>query len=219
MNTNKSGPQENIDLGNSKVVNIRDKFDNKTKEILAKRVGYLCSNPDCKNTTSGPHTDPKLTINIGVAAHITAASPGGPRYDSSLTPSQRRDSSNGIWLCQNCSKLIDSDTNYYSKDLLQGWKHNAENHAKQLIERELNQGWATTLPEYFESLISLELTTSPPIGRNIGQSSDGQFWLVLWDSRNAKYQWSKITEKYAEQELQSVCKYRNVTNWQDLFEK
>tara|TARA_B100000929_G_scaffold5347_1_gene4503 strand:+ start:517 stop:705 length:189 start_codon:yes stop_codon:yes gene_type:complete len=57
---------------------MRDDFTKKTKEILAKRVGLLCSNPKCKKPTSGPNSDQNKSTNIGVAAHITAASVGGP---------------------------------------------------------------------------------------------------------------------------------------------
>ena len=56
---------------------MRDDFDKETKETLARRVGYLCSNPSCRKPTSGPQTDPAKAINLGVAAHITAASLGG----------------------------------------------------------------------------------------------------------------------------------------------
>jgi hypothetical protein len=41
---------------------------------------------------------------VGEAAHISAAAPGGKRYDSSLTPEERRAPSNGIWLCELCAK-------------------------------------------------------------------------------------------------------------------
>lgn len=68
---------------------MRDDFSAATKELLAKRVGYRCSNPDCRQPTSGPQEDPSKAINVGVAAHITAASPDGPRFDPSLTPEQR----------------------------------------------------------------------------------------------------------------------------------
>jgi len=40
---------------------VRDDFDLKTKEILAKRVGYRCSNPGCRKLTSGPRSDPAPT--------------------------------------------------------------------------------------------------------------------------------------------------------------
>ena len=42
-------------------------------------------------------------------AHICAAAQGGPRYDASMTPEERKSFENGIWLCQSCSKLIDTD--------------------------------------------------------------------------------------------------------------
>ena len=60
---------------------MRDDFDEKTKEILARRAGFRCSNPKCRKLTTGPQANPARTINIGVAAHIAAASPGGKRYD------------------------------------------------------------------------------------------------------------------------------------------
>ena len=61
---------------------MRDDFPKPVIEALGKRVAYLCSNPSCRQTTLGPHTDDGTAVNIGVAAHITAASEGGPRFDS-----------------------------------------------------------------------------------------------------------------------------------------
>ena len=60
----------------------RDEFTEKTKATLAKRVGSRCSNPDCKQATQGPHDEPSKASSVGVAAHITAASQGGHRYNS-----------------------------------------------------------------------------------------------------------------------------------------
>ncbi|CUH96430.1 hypothetical protein P22_2520 [Propionispora sp. 2/2-37] len=104
----------------------RDNFDMTTKETLAKRVGFRCSNPNCRKLTSGPQIDSAGSINIGVAAHISAASLGGPRYDSQLTAEERKSIDNGIWLCQNCAKLIDNDPVLYSSDILLEWKHLSE---------------------------------------------------------------------------------------------
>ena len=113
---------------------MRDDFDVKTKETLAKRVGYWCSNPGCRKLTSGPRSDPEKVLNIGVAAHITAASEGGPRYDPSLTPEERRSVDNGIWLCQNCAKLVDNDVQRYTVVLLREWKERAEEAALREVE-------------------------------------------------------------------------------------
>lgn len=108
---------------------MRDNFHQKTITIIARRVAYLCSNPKCKRHTIGPQAEGEGSINIGVAAHITAASAGGPRYDASLNTDERRDASNGIWLCQACSKLIDSDDKHFTVKLLREWKSTAEERA------------------------------------------------------------------------------------------
>ncbi len=114
---------------------MRDEFDEKTKEILAKRVGYRCSNPNCRQLTSGPQSDPDKALNIGVAAHITAASPGGPRYNPRLSSEERKSLENGIWLCQNHAKLIDNDEVIYTVDILNEWKRLSESAALLEIER------------------------------------------------------------------------------------
>lgn len=113
---------------------MRDDFDQKTKDILFRRVGARCSNPACGQETSGPHTDERKAINVGVAAHITAASVGGPRYDPTLSQEERTSPGNGIWLCQVCAKLIDADEKKYSVAIIRGWKRNAENEALSRVE-------------------------------------------------------------------------------------
>jgi hypothetical protein len=114
----------------------RDDFSAEVKDKLARRVGFHCSNPKCKKVTSGPQIDAAKAINLGIAAHITAAAPGGPRYNADLTPEQRTAIDNGIWLCWNCSHLIDSDIKRYPANLLRQWKQDAE--ARALAELEGN---------------------------------------------------------------------------------
>jgi hypothetical protein len=104
----------------------RDDFSKATIEKLAQRAGYRCSKPDCGIPTRGAASDEDGTINIGVAAHISAASPGGKRYDPSLTSAERKSLSNGIWLCQNDAKLIDSDELNFPVEKLRAWKRLAE---------------------------------------------------------------------------------------------
>jgi hypothetical protein len=65
-------------------------------------------------------------MNVGVASHITAAAPGGPRYDPNLTSEQRRLQSNGIWLCQTHGKAVDSDEGHFTVEMLRDWKRLTE---------------------------------------------------------------------------------------------
>ena len=77
------------------------------------------------------------TLSICVAAHISAASVGGPRYSEALTKEERADIENGIWLCQNCSTLIDKDENKFTLRFLKEWKSNAEDEAfKALLQKD-----------------------------------------------------------------------------------
>ena len=105
---------------------MRDDFTKLTIATIAKRAGFRCSNPGCGCSTVGPALGHEGIINVGIAAHITAASPGGPRFDPSLTPEQRRHESNGIWACQTDGKLIDSDSKHFTVEMLRKWKRSAE---------------------------------------------------------------------------------------------
>jgi hypothetical protein len=111
----------------------RDDFPDAVKRILAARVNFWCSKPDCRAATNGPQADASKAVNVGVAAHITAAAPGGPRYDAALTHEQRADITNGIWLCQNCAKLVDNDPVRFTADILRGWRSTAEQQALNLL--------------------------------------------------------------------------------------
>lgn len=104
----------------------RDEFTQKTKELLGNRVGWHCSNPDCRKPTRASNENPQDFTNIGVAAHICAAASGGPRYNSDMSTDERKSFENGIWLCESCSKLIDADTTRYNINLVNVWKENAE---------------------------------------------------------------------------------------------
>jgi hypothetical protein len=109
----------------------RDDFTQPTIQLLAKRAGFRCSNPDCRRPTSGPGAG-QAAVNLGVAAHITAASRRGPRFDELLPGEARTSADNGIWLCQQCSRLVDADASGHSVATLQEWKAFAE--AAALIE-------------------------------------------------------------------------------------
>lgn len=158
---------------------MRDDFDKETKATLARRVGYLCSNPNCRKPTSGPQTDPAKAINLGVAAHVTAASQSGARYSPTLSSEQRKFIDNGIWLCQGCAKLVDNDEQRYTVDLLRKWKAQAEDDALSQLENpqgrlsdsatilsHLEELSSKGFSELTESLYRIEVVLKPLSGRD-----------------------------------------------------
>ncbi|MGA9189557.1 MAG: hypothetical protein WB014_13605 [Methanosarcina sp.] len=105
----------------------RDDFNETTKRVIARRVNYICSIPHCPLFTQKPHpADTEDVLNLGTAAHITAASEGGPRFDPTMTPEQRKSADNGIWLCKKCADEIDLASEVYTVELLRYWKRLAE---------------------------------------------------------------------------------------------
>lgn len=143
---------------------MRDDFNKPTKELLAKRVAYRCSNPNCGKTTIGSNSDPKKFTNIGVAAHITAASPGGARYNSILKEDERKNFANGIWLCQNCASLVDRDEEAFTVQLLREWKSNAELDAMQRLNNGSNVAPTVKPAPRLEAELKLISTRKGPLG-------------------------------------------------------
>jgi hypothetical protein len=105
----------------------RDDFSSATIDILARRAGFRCSVPGCYVLTIGPAADADKAFNQGTAAHIHSASPeSGPRANATLTPEQRKSIENGIWCCARHGRLIDSDEEKYSAEMLRRWKREHE---------------------------------------------------------------------------------------------
>jgi len=111
-----------------------DDFPIRVRRTLAARCGLRCSRPGCGRPTSGPHTVGDKAVNVGVAAHITAASPLGPRYDVTLTAAERRSIDNGVWLCHTCGTLVDANDSRYTADELRTWRVAAEHRRNQELE-------------------------------------------------------------------------------------
>jgi len=100
---------------------MKPDFSSKTKNLLARQAGTMCSNPDCGIQTDGPNVDPKKITTIGEAAHIYGARPGSSRYKTNMNDSSRAAITNGIWLCGNCHTKIDKDAELYPAALLFRW--------------------------------------------------------------------------------------------------
>ncbi len=106
----------------------RVEFDDKTKEIIARRAGYKCSFPSCNKTLVGPGVENNESITIGECAHIFSAVPKGPRTDGGLSDAELKRPENGIYLCRNHHKIVDSKAkdNKYTSDLLTRYKSRHE---------------------------------------------------------------------------------------------
>jgi hypothetical protein len=104
----------------------RDEFPYSVYMRLRERAAYICSNPDCRRLTVGPHSDPKKSVLTGKVCHIHAAALNGPRYNPEQTPEQRAGIENAIWLCSACADAIEKDIDKYPAELLKEWKSDHE---------------------------------------------------------------------------------------------
>ncbi|MEH8111383.1 hypothetical protein Q7I18_10610 [Aeromonas veronii] len=142
----------------------RDDFSAATKKALAERSGFRCSYLGCPKATIGPSQEADDAVaRTGVACHITAAAPGGKRYDSTLTSEQRSSISNGIWMCQTHSVEIDRDEARYTTLLLKHWKQAAETRA----DVAKNYGW-----DYFDKNNYFPVDSLADINVNLEISSN-----------------------------------------------
>jgi hypothetical protein len=119
----------------------RDEFTERIKLQIAKRAGWLCSDPSCRAPTIGATSDGESEINGGIASHICAAAPGGPRYDPKMTPEERRSASNGIWLCRLHGSTVDSHDPQFTVELLMEWKAQAQKDScRRVLHNDVPQG-------------------------------------------------------------------------------
>lgn len=119
----------------------REEFPAAVKRDLATRAAHFCSNPRCLRLTSGPQITGSRGLGTGHAAHICAAAVGGPRYDPSQTPDQRRSIENGLWLCRECGDMVDKDTDGFARETLRSWRTNHE----AMIAEVRQKGWSETI--------------------------------------------------------------------------
>ncbi|WP_187514470.1 hypothetical protein ACL2XQ_09485 [Sodalis sp. RH14] len=114
----------------------RHNFPSSVVGKVAERSAYICSNPSCHRVTIGPDQSAEnLSIKTGEAAHICAASPGGPRYDMSQSETERKSIKNAIWLCGACADLVDKNGGMgYPAEHLRKWKRDHESLMKECLE-------------------------------------------------------------------------------------
>ena len=113
----------------------RANFTAKVREKIAAGAGHQCSFPACNRRTVGPGPTSDYVSNSGYAAHIYAASRGGPRGQGGLSAAELKAPGNGIWLCGRHAKLVDNNrgTSYPPETLL---SYKALHEARVLLEHE-----------------------------------------------------------------------------------
>jgi hypothetical protein len=111
-------------LGALDMPSIRDNFPKPVVDALGKRAAFICSNPDCRAQTLAPSdTEPSKYLYIGKAAHIHAASEGGPRYSAGMSAEKRAGIENAIFLCSGCAEMIDKNNGVdFPEEVLREWK-------------------------------------------------------------------------------------------------
>jgi len=88
-------------------------FTENTKKILAKMASERCCL--CEEITSMPNSSHSGYVRIGEAAHISGARKSSDvRFNENLNNEDRKNLSNGIWLCSNCHTNIDQDEKFYT---------------------------------------------------------------------------------------------------------
>lgn len=184
-----------------------DDFPMKVKTNLSKRVNLHCSNPLCDRPTSGPASNSNDgTISIGAAAHITAASPGGPRFDPAMTSAVRSSIETAIWLCQNCATLIDKDVARFSATTLKKWKLEAE----EKYQTDLENRYAVPTQELDPDLVAAEEDIL--LGAIAGHNGN----MVVFGERNG---WDTVTingEHYSTSEFERSLYVQAMLNLLEL---
>ncbi len=76
---------------------------------------------------------------VGKIAHIRAASPGGPRYDASMSNAERASAENLILLCGTHHDAIDHQLNHHTVEYLQQAKAEHEERCDRAVQHSLGQ--------------------------------------------------------------------------------
>lgn len=117
----------------------RTPISQKTVKRLFAASGGVCAFPRCNTRL----VDDRSGALLGEMCHINAASPGGPRFDPSLSEEARSNNDNLIILCPTHHSLIDQDPETYSAAKLRSFKAEHES----MVAAILSAGGPRTIQE------------------------------------------------------------------------
>lgn len=159
----------------------RDEFTPATKRAIERQAFSHCSNPACRRLTRANTSDGTGEINIGQAAHICAAAPGGPRYDAAMTSEQRRSADNGIWLCDDHARAVDSKDSTFTPELLRDWKRQTKQDSWLSVMHNIPFGpeMQTLSPDAMRDRVRATAATDLAVFRNTAKWASTDIALTL----------------------------------------
>lgn len=106
---------------------LRDRVPPAQERVVVSRSGNKCAYPGCGlDLTIDPRAEGDRPKATGKVAHIAAASPGGPRYDPSMTAAERGSAQNLIYLCGPHHDAVDTQLQYHTREFLSEAKRTHE---------------------------------------------------------------------------------------------
>jgi hypothetical protein len=108
-----------------------------------------------------------------------------------MKDSDRKATTNGIWLCQNCAKMIDSDVSRYPPELLFSWKAEAEEEARARVGKTNTR---TTAPSVRKAVAALqrEHKLRDDLHRALLRTAAECHALPRFSNRSAKFLCSEV---------------------------
>lgn len=168
-------------------------FSPRTKSLLEQEAGSRCGFPSCRTRASGPSNSSASGLaQLGQAAHITAASPLGKRYDESITHAERAGEGNGIWMCSNHAKLIDSDEDRFPTHLLHRWKRQLRHLRQWALDRGL---------DFVPQMELIRLVRRVPLSAGGTNEQVAEFVADFMDDIGTKFVWGEEIAEAARQTL------------------
>lgn len=119
---------------------LRDRVPPAQEKVVIARSGNKCAYPGCGlDLTIYPKSDGDRPKATGKVAHIAAASPGGPRYDASMTAEQRGSAQNLIYLCGPHHDVVDTQLDYHTREFLLAAKYSHEAAVERAVRNALGE--------------------------------------------------------------------------------
>lgn len=107
------------------------------QKILCTRSGNRCAMPECHKILVVDATENDRESLAAQMAHIKGEKLKSPRYDSTMTDTQRNSYDNRILVCNTCHKVIDDQANTYTVEKLHEIKIEHEKWIIESTEKEI----------------------------------------------------------------------------------